>query len=352
MSTHQPSVGIVSVGTYSPQKFITSKEIAEISGVPENVIRDKMGIHRKFVGDENDHPNEMGIQAALDCLSKTNIPPEEIDVVLCTTEEWKEYLLWTAGIDLAYQIGAKNAWAMDLHTRCATTVNALKLAKDMMIADPEINTILIAGGYKVSDFINLRNARTSWMWNIGCGGGALLLRKNWERNHVLGTHLIADGFMSKHAIVPASGTVQPLTDAARAQGLFYFDLVEPDAMKNRLNAVSMDNWLKCVDEALRKSGTKSDGKPYTRADIDYLNILLIKPSGHREMLEKLGLREDQSVYLNEFGHTGEQDAMFSIVEGLKQGRLKDGDLMVIVAAGIGYIWAAGVVQWGKEKRDA
>ena len=341
-----PTVGIVSVGTYSPKKFITSKEIAEINGVPEAVLRDKIGIHRKFIGDENDHPNEMGIQAALDCLSKTNIPAEEIDVVLCTTEEWKEYLLWTAGIDLAYQIGAKKAWAMDMHTRCATTVNALKLAKDMMIADPEINTVLIAGGYKVSDFINLKNPRISWMWNIGCGGGAMLLRKNWDRNHVLGTHLIADGFMSKHAIVPASGTVQPPTDATRAQGLFLFDLVEPDAMKNRLNAVSMDNWLKCVDEALRKSGTKPDGTPYTRADLGFANILLIKPSAHREMLQHLGLREDQSVYLAEFGHTGEQDAMFSIVEGLKQGRLKDGDLMVIVAAGIGYVWAAGVVQWG------
>lgn len=346
MTQTQPSVGIVSVGTYSPQQFITSKEIAEISGLPEPVIRNKIGIHRKFIGDENEHPNEMGIKAALDCLSKTDIPPEEIDVVLCTTEEWKEYLLWTAGIHLAYEIGAKKAWAMDMHTRCATTVNALKLAKDMMIADPEINTVLIAGGYKVSDFINLRNARTSWMWNIGCGGGAMLLRKNWDRNHVLGTHLIADGYMSKHAIVPASGTVQPPTDATRAQDLFYFDLVEPEAMKNRLNEVSMSNWLKCVDEALRKSGSKSDGTPYTRADIDYLNILLIKPSGHREMLERLGLREDQSVYLAEYGHTGEQDAMFSIVEGLKQGRLKDGDLMVMVAAGIGYVWAAGVVQWG------
>ncbi|MBM3129403.1 MAG: 3-oxoacyl-ACP synthase [Chloroflexi bacterium] len=347
MSSNQPTIGIVSVGTYSPQKFITSKEIAEISGLPEAVIRDKMGIHRKFIGDENDQPNEMGIKAALDCLSKTDIPPEEIDVVLCSTEEWKEYLLWTAGIHLAYEIGARRAWAMDLHTRCATTVNALKIAKDMMLADPEINTILIAGGYKVCDFINLRNARTSFMWNIGCGGGAMLLRKNWERNHILGTHLIADGFMSKHVIIPASGTAQPLTDAARAQGLFDFDLVEPDAMKNRLNAVSMGNWLKCVDEALRKSGAKSDGAPYTRADLDFANILLIKPSAHREMLQHLGLREDQSVYLSEYGHTGEQDAMFAIVEGLKQGRLKDGDLMVIVAAGIGYVWAAGIVQWGK-----
>ena len=108
----------------------------------------------------------------------------------------------------------------------------------------------------------------------------------------------------------------------------------------------MDNWVHCVDEALRKSGLKPDGTPYTKEDVNYLNMVLIKPSGHRDMLARLGLTEEQSVYLGDIGHTGEQDAMFSIREGLKAGRLKDGDLMVIVAAGIGYVWAAGAVKWG------
>ena len=167
------------------------------------------------------------------------------------------------------------------------------------------------------------------------------------RNHVLGAHMMVDGSMSKHVVVPASGTVQFPTDTAVSEGLFFFDLVEPEAMKNRLNAVSMDNWVHCVDEALRKSGQKADGSAYSRDDIDFLNMVLIKPSGHAQMVERLDLTEDQSVYLHDIGHTGEQDAMFSIREGLKQGRLKDGDLMAIVAAGIGYVWAAGIVQWGE-----
>ncbi len=65
------------------------------------------------------------------------------------------------------------------------------------------------------------------------------------------------------------------------------------------------------------------------------------------MLARLGLAETQSVYLEDHGHLGQQDAMLSIVEGLKTGRLKDGDLMVIVAAGIGYEWGAGCVRWGE-----
>ena len=346
------TVGIVSIGTFSPEGYITAVEIAEASGMPEWVVREKLGIERKHVGGPDDHPNEMGIKAALDCITSSGIDPKEIDVVLNTTEEWREYLLWTSGIHMAYEVGATNAWAMDVHNRCATTVGAMKMAKDMILADPEINTILIAGGYRISDFINFKNKRTSFLWNIGSGGGAMLLRKNHPRNHVLGAHLITDGFMSKHVIVPASGTARfpnprAMTNAENVVPEdFYFDLVEPEAMKDRLNEVSMDNWVHCVDEALRKSGTKADGTPYTKADLDFLNMVLIKPSGHRDMLARLGLTEEQSVYLGEIGHTGEQDAMFSIREGLKAGRLKDGDLMAIVAAGIGYVWAAGVVRWG------
>ncbi len=343
-SPNNVSVGIVSAGMYLPKPVLTAAEIAAESGLPEWVVREKLGIHQKHMAGPDDHPNQMAIWAAQDCLSKCDIAPEEIDVVLCTTEEWREYLLWTSGIDLAYEIGATRAWGLDLHMRCCTTVSALKIAKDMMIADPEINTLLIAGGYRIGDLINLKNTRASFLFNIGAGAGALLLRKNWRRNHVLGSHMITDGSMSKHVVVPASGTIQFPTDAAVAQGLFYFDLVEPEAMKRRLNEVSMDNWMRCIDEALRKSG-------YTREDLGFLNMVLIKPSAYRDLLGRLGLSEEQSVYNADIGHIGEQDSIINIIEGLRQGHLKDGDLMIIVGAGIGYVWGATCVKWGPGRRE-
>jgi len=344
------SVGIVSAGMYLPDRVMTAAQVAEESGLPEWVVREKLGIEQKHVGGPDDHPNEMGIKAALDCLSKTDIAPEEIDVVICTTEEWREYLLWTSGIHLAYEIGATKAWGMDIHMRCCTTVAALKLAKDLMVADPDINTVLIGGGYRIADFINFKNPRTSFLFNIGAGAGAILLRKNWPRNHVLGSHIITDGSMSKHVVVPASGTVQFPTDEAVARGLFYFDLVEPDVMKERLNAVSMDNWMFCIDEALRKSGEEVRGQGYTRRDLGFLNMVLIKPSGYRDMLQRCGLTEEQGVYNSDIGHVGEQDSIINIIRGLEQGRLKDGDLMAIVGAGIGYVWGAACVQWGEARR--
>ncbi len=343
-----PAVGIVAVGTYLPAGHLTAADIAQASGIPETVVVEKLGITRKTVGSPDEHPNEMGVRAALDCLAAAPVPAEEIDVVLCTTEEWKEYPVWTAGIDLADRIGARRAWAADVHMRCAGTVGAMKMARDMIRSDPEIRHVLIAGGYRIADLIDLGDARTSFLFNIGAGAGAMLLSRDWPRNEVLGSHIITDGSLSRSVVVPVGGTLRPLTAGADPAD-FHLTLVEPERMKRRLDEVSMDNWLMCVDEALRRSGTRPDGRPWTRADLDYLNILLIKPSAHREMLARLGMDETQSCYLGEIGHIGEQDAMFSIREGLRTGRLRDGGLMAIVAAGIGYVWAAGVVRWGERE---
>ena len=115
------TMGIVSTGTYFPGTYVTAKEIADESGLPEWVVREKLGIERKFVADPAVHPNEMAVHAAQKAIDKAGIDPMEIDVVLGTTEEWREYLLRTTAIDLASEIGAKNAWGIDIHTRCATT---------------------------------------------------------------------------------------------------------------------------------------------------------------------------------------------------------------------------------------
>lgn len=341
-----PVVGIVGTGQFLPDDRMTAADIAEASGLPEWVVRDKLGIIEKRVAPPGMHPNQMGVWAAQDCLERTGIDPKDIDVVLCTTEEWKEYSLWTAGIDLAHEIGATNAWAMDMHMRCATTVAALKTARAIMAEDPDVDTILIGGGYRIADFIDFSKPNTSFLFNIGAGAGAMILRRDHDRNQVLGAHLMADGSMSRHVLVPASGTVKHPTLEAIAAGEFFFDLLEPEAMKSRLNAVSIDNWMHCVDEALRKSGPGPQGRPLGRDDIDFFNMILVKPSAHQDLLTRMGLTEEQTVYRADQGHIGEQDAILNIIEAERLGRLHDDDLMVVVSAGIGYVWAAGAIRWG------
>ena len=337
--SESPPIGMVAAGVYIPEQRVTAAEIARRSGIPEVIIRDKMGIACKPVPGPADHTNAMGVRAARDALAQSDVAPEEIDLILCTTEEWKEYPLWTAGIKMAHDLGAHRAWAIDVQMRCATTMATLKMAKAMMLSDPEINTVLIAGGYRNGDFVDYGNERARFVFSLSAGGGALLLQKNYPHNQLLASAVIVDGSFSLDVLVPAGGTVEPLTAEALAAGRNTIDCPDPAGMKERLDALSMQNFLQVVDSALEKSG-------YTRADIGYLNILHMKPSAHRYILQELGLREEQSFYLSEYGHIGQQDQALSIKKGLELGRLRPGMVMVMVAAGIGYAWSASVVKWG------
>lgn len=335
------NVGIVGIGIYLPKQVMTAKEIADqTNGVwTEDAVINKLGIKQKLIANQQEGPQEMSYLAAKDCLEKTQVDPLDIDVILSVTEEWKEYPLTTSALYVQGKIGATNAWGIDLQNRCCTTCSALKIAKDMLIADDDIHTIMIVGGYRNGDFVNYQDKTMSMMYNLSAGGGAIILQKGYEKNLVLGSHIIADGSLARTAGCTIGGTVNPITKDNVDKAYKSLTLMEPQAMKARLNEVSMKNWLTCIDESLRKSSKIRD-------DLDYLGILHIKRSGHQFMLQELGLDEEQSMYLEEYGHIGQIDQILSLHLGLEQGKIKSGSTVCLLAAGIGYVWASTIVRWG------
>ncbi|KMJ57883.1 hypothetical protein AB685_13660 [Bacillus sp. LL01] len=334
------SVGIVSVGTFLPENFMTSKEIAEKSGIPIYVVEEKLGIKTKPVAADKDHTCEMGIKAARVAMEKGNVDPEEIDLIIYIGEEHKEYPLWTAALYMQKQLGAVNAVGFDMALRCGTTIMGIKLAKDMMIADESIRTVLLAGGYRNEDFIDYTNPRTRFMYNLGAGGGAILLKKDYGENGVLSSHLITDGSFSEDVVVVAGGTKHPISAEALKRRQNKLDVLDPEGMKARLEEKSMRNFLQVIRGSLSKSG-------FTQEDVDYLGILHMKRSAHDYVLHELGLSEHQSIYLEDYGHIGQIDQILSLELALQQGRIKEGDIIVLVSAGIGYAWGATTIQWGK-----
>lgn len=177
-------IGIAGVGIYVPETVMTAAEISRRSGIPEAVVVEKLGIAQKPVPGPEDHTNAMALWAAQDAIEGSGVSAQEIDLVLCTTEEWKEYPLWTAGIKLAYDLGAHRAWAIDVQMRCATTTATLKMARAMMQGDPEIGTVLIAGGYRNGDWVNYSDPSTRFLYGLGAGGGAILLQRGLARNRL------------------------------------------------------------------------------------------------------------------------------------------------------------------------
>lgn len=337
----QLNVGIVGFGIYLPEKTMNAKEIADkTQGVwTESAVIEKLGIKKKYIASDADGTQEMGALAALDALKNTGVDPLDIDVILCFGEEWKEYPLTTSALYIQDRIGATNAWGIDVQNRCCTTITTMKMAKDMLMADSDIDTILIAGGYRNGDFVDYTDKDMSMMYNLSAGGGAMILKKNHNANLLLGSHIISDGSLSRTAGVEIGGIINPITSENVTEASKSLRLMDAKKMKERLNAVSMDNWYTCIDRALDKSHL-------TRDDIDYLNILHIKRSGHLAMLSALNLAEDQSIYLEDYGHIGQIDQILGLKLAVESGQVKDGSIVCSIAAGIGYVWAADIVKWG------
>ncbi|MFA6402214.1 MAG: 3-oxoacyl-ACP synthase [Salinivirgaceae bacterium] len=335
-------VGIVGTGIYLPKGRMTAAQISvATNGVwSENAVKEKLGIIEKPIPGTNDGTQQMGVLAGLDALKNTGIDPLEIDIILCIGEEWKEYPLTTSGIYIQYMIGAKNAWAIDVQQRCGTTVAALKMAKDMMIADSSINTVMIVGGYRNGDFIDYTDPSVSFMYNLSAGAGALILKKNYPKNLLLGTHIITDGSMARDAGVEFGGTVNPINETNFHLAYKSLKVFNERHMKDRLNEVSMTNWFQCIHKAFEKSEVPL-------SDLGFLCSLHFKRSMYEFMLNELKLNPEQSIYLEHYGHIGQVDQILSLHLAQQTGQLKQGTIVSMIAAGIGYAWGANVIKWGE-----
>lgn len=326
------------IGVYLPAPRQSAAQIAAASGLPEAVVRDKLGIHHKVVPGPQDHTCAMGISAARRALAAAAIDPNEIDVVISINEEHKEYPLWTSGIKLANEVGAQRAWAYDVGQKCGTGVLSLKLARDLLRADEQVSTVLVAGGYRNSDLIDYRDPDVRFMYNLAAAGGAAVLSRNGPGHEVLGSSFITDGSFSLDVKIPVGGTVTPLTPGNVAD--YRMQVSDMAGMRERMADRSTPNFLRVVREAVARSGAQL-------SDIAYVAMLHMKPSAHQTLLTELGLRPEQSIYLSDYGHCGQLDLFLSLDLAQQQGRIRPGDLVVGVAAGIGYVWNAICLRWGE-----
>ncbi len=337
-------VGIAGTGIYIPSPRMTAAQLSEHThGIwSEEAIIQKLGIIEKSMPGNDDGTQEMGVKAALDCLKNTNTPAGEIDLIISIGEEWKEYPLTTTGIYIQEHIGAVNAWALDIQQRCCTAVAAMKIAKDMMFADPDINMVLIAGGYRNGDFLDYTDSSVSFMFNLAAGAGAILLKKNLGRNVLLGTHIITDGTMARDAGVEYGGTENPITCENATQAYRSLRVFDEKHMKARLNEVSMKNWMTCIDNAFIKSGIQ-------KSELSFLAALHFKRSLFFGLVAELGLTPEQTIYLENYGHLGQVDQILSLHLAQQQGKITEGSIISMIAAGIGYAWGANVIRWGEYK---
>jgi 3-oxoacyl-[acyl-carrier-protein] synthase-3 len=335
------AVGLESWGIYLPSKKHTSEYIAKETGIPKDIIEDKFGLKSKTVPGHADHTVAMGAKASFQALKRANLTPQDIDLIIWAGEVYAERPMMTYGIKLQQLLGnPKEAWAFDINQRCGTFLVGMLLAKSLIQTDPQIKRVLVASGYRNSDLINYQNPRSRFMISLAASGAAAILRADYNKNKILGISAISDGRFADDVYVPAGGTVHPISAKAIEEDLIYLDVTDPEGLKERLDQFSMNSFVKVIDNALEHSG-------YSREDIDYLALLHMKRSAFEYVAKAVGVDPySQATYLEEIGHNGQNDGIISLEFGLRDGKIKNGDIVVLTAAGIGWAWNAGVIKWG------
>lgn len=276
--------------------------------------------------------------AAQRALENAGISPDKVNVVISHGSEHKDHVVWNAAAKIQHNVGATNAYAFEVYALCAGAPIAMNVARGLMLADPQTEYVLLAAASRENDIVNLRNERTRFMFNFGAGAGAMLLQRGASKNLILGMSAITDGALSETVVLTDEAI--PSGDPAIIGDIRgRLDVTDPQYMADRLGNSSLGNFIRVIREAVERGGASLD-------DVKFLGITHMKRSFYLEILNAVGLTEDQSVYLEDYGHIQSVDQVLTLELGLQQGKIKDGDLIVLAGAGVGYTWSAVAVRWG------
>ncbi len=346
-------VGVVDYSVYLPEKTITADELSAEINVPVNVLRDKMGIHRKYVGGEEDHPGIMAVKAAKDVLKKTDIGAEEIDMIVYCGESYAEYSCWTVGIYVQQQIGAsaESCYAFDLSFRCAGSPLGLKVAQEMMMADENLKTVMVVGGNANAYLVNYKDPNQSFMYNLAPSAFATILKRDYDQNQLVGTGILTDPVFATDVVCTHGGSRNHMTlekakaiveNPALLDEVNKLTLSDPDRMKADLGSRSLGDFADVVKRSCKANS-------YSTGDIDFMSMVTTNPRAHFGVMAELGIDKEKTEYLYDYGHCGHSDNWIALDLGVKSGKIKDGSLVCLLGAGTGYAFSSALIRWGKAK---
>ncbi|MBI4171477.1 MAG: 3-ketoacyl-ACP synthase, partial [Actinobacteria bacterium] len=262
-----------------------------------------------------------------------------VDAVMYYGSMWRDYEIWQAAPWIAHRLGCTRAYAVEYaNVSCGTPV-ALRAARALLLAEPDWRTLLLVAASRESYLLDYGNERSRFMFNFGDGAVAGLLVAGHDRNELLASHAVTDGSLSLQVKVPAGGSVEPASRETVAGRRHYLDVAAPADMKGGLDLVSLPNFVTAARGAAERSGA-------TLADVSYLCGIHMKRSMHEAIAAALGVPLDRAAYLDDTGHMSGVDPLLALDRAARAGELSDGDLVLLLAAGTGYTWAATALRWG------
>ncbi len=330
METRFKSIGIAGSGFYVPKKVLTNFDLEKIVDTTDNWIRTRTGVRERRIADDNEATSDLAVKAARKALEDARISPQEINLIIVATLS-PDYLFPSTACLVQDKLGIKDAWAFDIEAACSAFIYALSVAEAFIKSDT-CKTALVIGAEVFSRIVNWKDRNTCVL--MGDGAGAVVLREVENGKGILSTHLGADGSRAHLLKQPAGGSRLPATEETVRQGLHYFKMQGNEVFKLAVRIMS-----ESVITALKKGSLSNK-------DIDLIiphqaNIRILNA-----MAKKLSLpMEKFMVNLDKYGNTTAASIPIALDEASKQGRIKEGDIVVLVAFGAGLTWGATVIRW-------
>lgn len=311
------NAGIIGTGHYVPPKIMTNKDLEKIIDTTDEWIRTRTGIEERRLADDDMDTSDMACIAARHALENAGVAAEEIDLILVATVT-PDTPFPSVACMLQDRLGAVNAAAMDVSAACSGFMYGLITAKQF-IDTKTYKHILVIGVEKLSKITDWSDRNTCVLF--GDGAGAAVVGEVSDGKGILSFELGANGAGGKHLYQDENDHL-----IQNGREVFKFAVRQmPESSANVIEKIGCD-----------------------KADVDYLiphqaNIRIMEAAR-----ERLGITEDKMAQtIRKYGNNSAASIPIALSEAVKNGKIKDNDLIVMVGFGGGLTWGAVALRWGR-----
>lgn len=326
---------IKGVHAWAPEYTLTNHELEKMVDTNDEWIMARTGIkERHILKGDGKGTSDIGTEAVKGLLKKTNINPDDVDLVICATVTPDMVYPATANI-ICDKVGIKNAFSFDINAACSGFLYALVTASQF-IETGKYKKVIVVGADKMSSVVDYTDRTTCVLF--GDAGGAVLLEPSEDENGIIDSRLYSDGSGRVHLHQKAGGSVRPASHETvdnkehfvyqEGQAVFKFAVT-------RMADVSV--------EIMKRNNLKSE-------DIAWLvphqaNLRIIDATARRMGLEK----EKVMINIERYGNTTNGTIPMCLHEW--QDQLKKGDNLVLAAFGGGFTWGSIYLKWAFDGKE-
>ena len=337
MSSAELSVFIRAIGVHTPERKLTNAELSTMVDTSDEWIKTRSGIAERRIAAPGENPSDMGAKAAAKTLERAGLTPADVDLLIVATMTPDVPFPSTACL-LQAKLGLRrDIPCFDVSAACSGFVYALQVAKDMMRSGAYRRTLVI-GSEKLSSVVDWSDRTTCVLF--GDGAGAVLLETTPEKNvGLLGNLLGADGNNAELLHCAGGGSAAPATADSLRDGKHFLRMNGKEVFRHAVRVMA-----ESCERVLAKCDVKSEQVAW-----------FIPHQANSRILEAVASQLNVGMdrfpsNLERYGNTSAASIPLALEEAWKDGKIKHGDLVLIVAFGAGLTWGATLLRWHEPPR--